>query len=127
MRLLLDTNIVVMLLEDGDRLSATHRRVIGDPGSELQTSVIALWEMAIKYRSGKLLLAVPPVDFRDKIEGWGIGILRLESTHAVTDSRLPATLKDPFDRMFVAVAEAEQINFLTTDKKLLDHPLAWRP
>jgi PIN domain nuclease of toxin-antitoxin system len=127
LRLLLDTNIVVMLLEDGDRLSPAHRRLIEDDRSELHTSVISLWEMAIKYRSGKLALAVAPGGFRDELERWGIAILRLEPSHAVADADLPVTLKDPFDRMFVAIAEAEQIDFLTTDKQLLDHPLAWRP
>jgi PIN domain nuclease of toxin-antitoxin system len=127
LRLLLDTNIVVMLLEDGDRLSPAYRHVIEDAANELQTSVISFWEMAIKYRSGKLALAVSPDGFRDEIERWGIGILRLDSSHATADSDLPASLKDPFDRMFVAIAEIEQMKFLTTDAKLLEHPLAWRP
>jgi PIN domain nuclease of toxin-antitoxin system len=40
---------------------------------------------------------------------------------------LDPKIRDPFDRMFIAVAEQQRLQFLTTDAKLRDHPLAWRP
>ena len=66
-------------------------------------------------------------DLESRLLRLRIGIRSLSATHAISDPALPDGLKDPFDRMIVAIAEIESTGFLTTDAKLLDHPLAWRP
>lgn len=127
MRLLLDTNIVVMLIEGGRRLSPAHRGLVSDPGHDLLVSTASLWEMAIKQRSGKLDLGNTLDHATTYFSRLGLMLLPLSARHATADPDLSPTLKDPFDRMIVAVAEVEELTFLTTDQKLLDHPLAWRP
>ena len=116
-----------MLIDGGTRLSPAARSLLFDPEQRLVTSVINLWEIAIKTRSGKLAMVVSPDQLAGKLADLGIETLPLALAHSVSDPQLPIALKDPFDRMFVAVAEYEQILYLTTDAKLLDHPLAWRP
>ncbi len=127
MRLLLDTNIVIMVAEGGRRLSPTYVALLAQDDTIGFVSAVSLWEMSIKYRSGKLKLAMTPDELRQLLPQWRMGTLWLSPVHAVTDPDLAPVLKDPFDRMFVAVAERERMTFLTTDAKLLDHPLAWRP
>lgn len=127
MKILLDTNIVIMLIDGGTRLSPATLDMLFDPEQSLVTSVISLWEIAIKTRTGKLVMVISPDQLAAKLTDLGIETLPLAPEHAVADPQLPPALKDPFDRMFVAVAEYEQIPYLTTDTKLLDHPLAWRP
>lgn len=127
MRLLLDTNIVIMLAQNDGRMSSDYTALLARSDTKATVSTIAFWEIGIKYRSGKLKLFTTPEDVMSYMPAWGIDVLALRSAHATADPDLPASLKDPFDRMFVAIAEVEQINFLTTDTKLRDHPLAWRP
>jgi PIN domain nuclease of toxin-antitoxin system len=126
-RLLLDTNIVIMVAEGGRRLSQAHAALLAHDETIGFVSAVSLWELAIKYRSGKLKLAMTPDQLRELLPQWRMGTLWLSPVHAVTDPDLPPAFKDPFDRMFVAVAERERMTFLSTDAKLLDHPLAWHP
>jgi PIN domain nuclease of toxin-antitoxin system len=127
LRLLLDTNVIIMLAQNDGRMSAAFTALLALADTQAFVSTIAFWEIGIKSRSGKLELFDRPEQIMAYMPGWGIEVLALTSTHATADSDLPASLKDPFDRMFVAIAEIEQMKFLTTDAKLLEHPLAWRP
>jgi PIN domain nuclease of toxin-antitoxin system len=127
LRLLLDTNIIIMLAQNDCRMPSACKALLAQPETEAVVSTIAFWEIGIKYRSGKLELFNTPDELRAYMPDWGIEVLALTSRHAVADPALPAPLKDPFDRMLVAIAEVEQMRFLTTDAKLLDHHLAWRP
>ena len=127
MRLLLDTNVVIMLIEGGARLSPTMLGELVDRQSILFVSAVSLWEMAIKHRSGKLTLAFDPSVLQARLGSLGISVLPLSPVHAVADAQLAKEHKDPFDRMIAAVAEIEVMVMVTTDAKLIDHPLAWRP
>jgi len=127
LRLLLDTNIVILAaLQDG-RMPSRFMSLLGDSETDPFVSSIALWEIGIKYRQGKLDLSMSPAELLDLLPLWRIRVLQLTGSYAIHDPDLPKDLKDPFDRMFVAIAERERMTFLTTDAKLLDHPLAWRP
>jgi PIN domain nuclease of toxin-antitoxin system len=127
LKLLLDTNIVIMLAQNDGRMPAGYTALLENAETNAFVSTIALWEMGIKYRSGKLELFNSPQQIAALLPGWGVSILALEAAHTVADSSLPAQLKDPFDRMLVSIAQVERMTFLTTDAKLLNHPLAWRP
>ena len=116
-----------MLAEGGERLPTTYRRLLADPDTIGLISSIGLWEIAIKYRIGKLKLNYTPEELLGMFPTWRIGTLWLSPDEAVADVSLDRKLKDPFDRMFIAVAQHHGLPFLTTDAKLLDHPLAWRP
>ncbi|MFM9976666.1 MAG: type II toxin-antitoxin system VapC family toxin [Sphingomonadaceae bacterium] len=127
MKLLLDTNIIIMLIDETERLSRAYLSVLDDPENEFCVSTISVWEMAIKQRKGKLDIGDAFGDLEARLWSIGILVLPLNILHALADSALPRVLKDPFDRMFVAIAEIEGMQFLTIDTKLLGHPLAWRP
>jgi PIN domain nuclease of toxin-antitoxin system len=127
LRLLLDTNVIIMLAHNDGRMSNAFAVLLARADTQAFVSTIAFWEIGIKSRSGKLELFDRPEQIIAYMPGWGIEVLALTSTHAVADPALPVSVKNPFDRMFVAIAEVEQMKFLTTDAKLVDHPLAWRP
>jgi PIN domain nuclease of toxin-antitoxin system len=55
-RLLLDTHVLIWVLEDSPRLSRRAREWVADPASECWVSAASVWEMAIKSRLGKLRL-----------------------------------------------------------------------
>ena len=127
MRLLLDTNILIKMLDDGARLSAAHRLLIAQPDVLLFATVVSLWEMGIKTRSGKLHFERDLTVMERVLSTRGVTFLPLTAHHAMADPNLGATVRDPFDRMIVAVAELEHLSLLTTDATLLDHRLAWHP
>ena len=127
MRLLLDTNIVIMLAEGGERLPNAYAKLLTDERVIGFVSAVSLWELSIKYRLGKLKLNISPQAIFELLPSWRAGVYWLNPEHAIADADLTRDVKDPFDRMFVTIAEQEGMKFLTTDRSLLDHPLAWRP
>ncbi|ELS30332.1 MULTISPECIES: type II toxin-antitoxin system VapC family toxin [Pseudanabaena] len=59
MKLLLDTHILIWLLEGNQNLSPKVRQVIEDETNSLYISIVSLWEIAIKTSLGKLQLETP--------------------------------------------------------------------
>jgi PIN domain nuclease of toxin-antitoxin system len=127
LRLLLDTNIVIMLLLDEQRLPRQFLMALSNPQMPVVVSAVSVWEIAIKQRKGKLDLLFPLDELEERLTAASIAVLPLTARHALGSAALPDGHKDPFDRVIVAVAEVEGCSLLTTDAKLLDHPLAWRP
>ncbi len=126
-RCLLDTNILIMVLQHGVRLTQAQRNFLLDAETELVVSTVCIWEMTIKWRKGKLALSVPPQQVEPVLGAMRIGILPFDLRHGVADPQIDRALKDPFDRIVAAIAEQEHIPFMATDAKLLNHPLAWHP
>ncbi|MEI6722231.1 MAG: PIN domain-containing protein [Betaproteobacteria bacterium] len=51
MRLLLDTHVLLWVLEDSPRLSAATRTLVTDPANECWVSSVSVWEIAIKVET----------------------------------------------------------------------------
>ncbi|MCY4637617.1 MAG: type II toxin-antitoxin system VapC family toxin [Acidobacteria bacterium] len=54
MRILLDTHAFLWWLVGSSRLVETARRAIADDGNDVLVSAASAWEIATKYRLGKL-------------------------------------------------------------------------
>jgi len=115
-RLLLDTQVALWWLIGAKRLSAASRRRIAS--SECLVSVASVWEVAIKYRLGRL--PVSPASFRDQMTQGGAAILPIEDEHAIKSGDLPTSHADPFDRLLLATAVVEGLHLLTADGALLE-------
>ena len=128
MRLLLDTHIVIALIEDSiSKLDDPVQYKLLDPNADLACSVATLWEIAIKSRLGKLPLRIPLLEVPPVIEGYGIRLLVIEPAHVLAEIEpLPAT-RDPFDHLLLAQCLVENMRLVTLDRALAAHPLAWRP
>ncbi|HEX9903930.1 MAG TPA: type II toxin-antitoxin system VapC family toxin [Propylenella sp.] len=128
MRLLLDTNILVAIVENRTQLldSRLHEAV-SDSDNELSASVASLWEIAIKVRLRKLPLHVPLSALPELFAGAGLRLLSIEAGHVLVEvAPLPNT-RDPFDRLLLAQCLVENLRLVTTDRVLTAHPLSWRP
>lgn len=82
----------------------------------LYLSAISLWEIGMKYGTGKLTFASPPdllVPQQMKLQG--ILWLPFGPEHAALAHALPLHHRDPFDRMLVAQAMAEGLPLMTAD------------
>lgn len=118
MRLLLDTNVLIRMLEEPDRLSDHARNILDDADNALFVTTVSLAEIAIKVGTGKLAM---PSRLVARLNGLGCEWLRLEIEHAMRLATLPVIHRDPFDRLIVAQALAEDLTLVTSDRTLADY------
>ena len=116
MRALLDTHAFVWWIADSKRLSETARDALADDTNEILLSAASAWEIATKYRLGKLpggeALAV---DVAGTIRRQGFEELAISIADAERAGRLPGPHRDPFDRMLIAQALARDLPVVSTD------------
>lgn len=128
MRILLDTHCWLWMQVAPERFSHEARRLIEDPGNELLLSSASSWEIAIKYRLGKLPLPEPPSSYvPSRMRTSGATALPVEHSHALHVAQLPDHHGDPFDRLLVSQAMIERLVLLTDDRQLepYDVRLCW--
>lgn len=119
MRLLLDTHTLLWLAFDDDLLSPHARKMIQTRKSEVFVSAASAWEIATKYRLGKLNFARALAEnFIPRITAAGFQLLSISTEHALRAGHLPGAHKDPFDRMLAAQAIHENLPLLSNDPQL---------
>lgn len=122
MTLLLDTHLLLWAAGDTRRLSSEIQDLLGDPATELMFSTASIWEVVIKNALGRSDFRVEPRLLRDGLIQNGYSELVVRSEHALAVGRLPPLHKDPFDRILIAQAQAENVTLLTTDDKVACYP-----
>lgn len=125
MRLLLDTHVLLALIER--RVAAFNagvRALLENPEAEFVASVASLWEIAIKWRLGKLGLAVDLAALPELLETMGVELISINARHALCSVEPEARTRDPFDRLLLAQCKIEALRLVTIDRALVDHPLA---
>jgi PIN domain nuclease of toxin-antitoxin system len=115
MRALLDTVAFLFAIEDPDRLSRKARTVMRDPANLRELSVISLAEIAMKNAAGKLNLSRE--DAMDALRRLQVSMVPYAEAHAFELMTLPVHHRDPFDRMLIAQALAEDLPVMTCDKE----------
>jgi len=89
---------------------------MADTGNALIVSAVSAWEIAIKVRLGRLATAVDLVaDFTSLVEREGFELLGISADHAIRAGLLPGPHKDPFDRMLIAQAQAENVPIISNE------------
>jgi PIN domain nuclease of toxin-antitoxin system len=126
MRLLLDTNVLIHLLEG--RLAGRLHETLAAPETEIYASVASLWEIAIKSRVGKLRLTVPLQQLPNVINATGASLLSINAAHvlALPEPEPEPATRDPFDRLLLAQCMVEGLRLVTLDRALVSHPLSWQ-
>ena len=124
---LLDTHVAKWALSDTAKLSDAAKTIIGDTSLRLCISVVSAWEIAIKVSIGKLNFTGGSALFLKKLRQFGVEILNIKETHITLLETLPFIHRDPFDRLIVATAKAEQLTVLTADEKIREYdvPSVW--
>jgi Uncharacterized protein conserved in bacteria len=119
MKVLLDTHVILWALRDPDRLTSVAREVIVDRGTELVCSAASAWEIATKYRLGRLPGSEGLVaGYSDHLQRLGAIELPVSSRHGLIAGRLEWTHGDPFDRMLGAQSILEGLPLVTGDPAL---------
>ncbi|MFJ3709063.1 type II toxin-antitoxin system VapC family toxin [Streptomyces sp. NBC_01267] len=114
MRLLLDTRVVLWWLGDSPELSGGVKELLDyEPG--VYVSAASLWEITVKQLLGSL---VGPVDLVEQVCALAFGSLPLTAEHGVRAGRLPLVHTDPFDRILIAQAQAEEMVLVTRSRRI---------
>jgi len=114
-RLLLDTQVALWWLTASPRLSKSSRDLMVH--SPCAVSVASVWEVDLKHCLGKL--PITPARFRDEMRLAGATVLSVTDEHVLTRVKAAESHRDPFDRLLLSVAEAENLVLLTADTALI--------
>lgn len=115
MRLLLDTSTFIWAIAMPRRISPVAAAAIEPTTTEAEISSVSITEIALKHSKSKLDL--PRETVKLAIERFKLRVLPYTATHAYGFFELPWHHVDPFDRMLIAQALAEDIPIVTSDKK----------
>jgi PIN domain nuclease of toxin-antitoxin system len=121
LRLLLDTHALLWWYSDDAALPKSCRKLIAQPQNSVFVSAASAWEIATKFRLGKLSSASDLVqDFGGYLDRERFQNLPVSYDHGVRAGMLPGPRQDPFDRMLIAQAEIEKL-FIVSNEKIFDH------
>lgn len=127
MRLLLDTRIILTMIEKrATSFAPDIRRLIEDEAAEHHVSAVSLWEIAIKWRLGKISIAPGLDTLPELLLGMGLELIPILANHALANVDPEPLTRDPFDRMLLAQCHIENLRLVTLDRALVTHPLAAR-
>jgi PIN domain nuclease of toxin-antitoxin system len=114
--LLLDTHVVLWAAADPERLSPAVRQLLHDRSTQLSVSTVSLAEVDIKVAIGRLELDQP---FERLVASLDAQWLALGAEHVIALRSVPLLHRDPFDRLLLGQARAEQLTLVTADDQLL--------
>lgn len=117
MRVLLDTHALLWWLSDDTALPRSARKIIAETRNTVLVSAASAWEIATKVRLGRLPAAADLVsDFCGQVEREGFDLLPISADHGIRGGLLPGPHRDPFDRMLIAQAQAENLAVITNER-----------
>jgi PIN domain nuclease of toxin-antitoxin system len=118
-RLLLDTHALLWWLTQNPSITVAAQNLLKNRDHTVLVSAASVWEIATKVRLGKLDVAIEVVEnfgaylARERFEAVSVTV-----QHAIRAGLLPGPHKDPFDRMLIAQALAENIPIVSNDRAL---------
>ena len=118
MKYLLDTHIILWYFTGSKELSKAAKSIIEDADTQKYVSIASFWEFAIKYSKGKLQFDGGLACLWEMVSQNGFIILPIEKSHLTDIIQLPFLHRDPFDRLLVATAQADDMTILTADENI---------
>lgn len=117
-RYLLDTHVWLWLQTTPERLRDEVGELLADRTNTLFLSAASSWEIAIKYRLGRLPLPESPAEYvPERVRRSGVTPLPVEHAHALRVADLPEHHRDPFDRLLIAQAQLLNVPIVTADQQ----------
>ncbi|MCC7049074.1 MAG: type II toxin-antitoxin system VapC family toxin [Alphaproteobacteria bacterium] len=117
MRLLIDTHALLWWTIDDPQLSRKARSTIMDEDTTIIVSAASAWEIATKFRLGKLPSAAAIAgDVEAAAIEEGFDTLAVSMRHAQLAGTMQGDHGDPFDRMLAAQAQLEGLPIISGDR-----------
>ena len=99
-------------LGDFPELNGASRAAIANTENVCFISAATIWEIEIKRQLGKLAV---PDGYSDVLTRQGFLQLAFNWRHALTVAGLPPHHRDPFDRLLIAQAIADDLTLVSAD------------
>ena len=116
MTVLLDTCTFIWLCSEREELSNSATIALDKPSNDRALSLASVWEITLKYHSGKLPLPQQPDRWvEEQLRLQDIDVLPLQRTTLYRAGTLPAIHKDPFDRVIAADALQRDLRIVSPD------------
>ncbi len=114
---LLDTQIVLWMANEPERISEKCYDIILNNNNELLFSYASVWELSIKLSVNKLQLKLPLNEFIMKeTEKHNLMLLPVSLLSIYHCQLLPLIHRDPFDRILASQSIIEKIPLISSDK-----------
>ena len=117
-QLLLDTDVLLWYFWDSPRINTIKDLIISEE-AEVFFSVVSIWEVVIKVRTGKLKVDVD--ELRQFAIEHAFPELPITGDYLKAYLELPNLHKDPFDHMLLAQAITCPMRFITGDSFLAEY------
>jgi len=121
---LIDTHILIWYAENDSKLSQNTIDIISNLENQVYVSHASLWEITIKKGLEKL-------DYPDSISQMSyflnsnlFSVLGFDFSHYNRYLELPLYHNDPFDRMLISQAQAENFTIITQDEKFRNYDVS---
>lgn len=119
MRLLFDTHALLWWANNDNQLSGVARAHIQHARNSVLVSSASAWEIAVKFRNGRLPSAQKFVtEISEYLRLQNFEALPITVGHALRAGLLPGPHRDPFDRMLIAQALQENLALVSNDQAL---------
>ena len=125
MKYLLDTHVIIWMVDDSPKLPLAVRKIIENSDNEVAICTISLWEIAIKMNIGKLTLSLTFDELIDVLRSGDFNFIQIEDECLSYLSRLPLLHKDPFDRLLISTAIFNKLAFITMDENIHKYDVSW--
>jgi PIN domain nuclease of toxin-antitoxin system len=124
MKYLLDTVVWMWSVGPSEKIGKPGLEIIKNGEAEIYLSAVSSWELAIKTQLGKFDLPEAPRSYIPKrLAQQGIRSLSITQAHTLKVYDLPLHHQDPFDRLIIAQAIAEEMTILTADRAFGKYPV----
>lgn len=123
MNYLIDTHALIWYAEGDKRLPNRIKDLIVDRNNTVYYSHASIWEMAIKISIDKLAVQITLPAWEALLLANGFTLLPLQFKHFEHLLSLPFHHNDPFDRLLLAQALAEDFIIITHDKQFSKYPV----
>jgi PIN domain nuclease of toxin-antitoxin system len=127
MKLIVDTCTFLWLASAEEMLSVNARTMLEDSGNILLLSAASVWEIGVKHALGRLRLPnhLTPAEFVPEARSRnGVDTLPITEDDALQLAKLPRFHQDPFDRMLICQAIANQAVIVTPDPLIARYPVS---
>ncbi len=117
---LLDSHALLWLLQEPQKVGRTVTSYLKQADT-VYVSLASIWELGAKHAKNKLDLSASELLMYSN--SMGAQTLGITTEHVLGATSNALWHGDPFDRMLLAQAKAEQLTFITADKTILDFNL----